>query len=101
MAEWQEAKTLLQEATGVENVYFQPPTGCMMRYPAIVFTRKSPNTVFANDAAYFRKPCYEVTVIDPNPDGNIALKVEQLPYCSHDRHFKNDNLNHDIFTLYY
>lgn len=101
MAEWLETKTLLQEATGVENVYFQPPTGYMMKYPAIVFTRKTPSRLFANDSIYFRKACYEVTVIDPDPDGKIALKVEQLQYCSPDRHFKKDNLNHDIFTLYH
>ena len=101
MAEWQETKTLLKETAGIENVYFQPPTGYMMKYPAIVFTRKPANKLFADDAAYFRNTCYEVTVIDPNPDGDIAYKIEQLPYCSHDRHFKNDNLNHDIFTLYH
>lgn len=101
MAEWRETKTLLQETAEIENVYFQPPTGYMMKYPAIVFTRKTPNRVFANDSAYFRKPCYEVTVIDPDPDCNIALRIEQLPYCSHDRHFKKDNLNHDVFILYH
>lgn len=101
MAEWLDVRTLLQETTGVENVYFQPPSGYMMSYPAIVFTRKSPNKQFANDTTYFRKSCYEVTVIDTSPEGLIAEKVEQLPYCTHNQHFKNDNLNHDTFTLYY
>ena len=100
LAEWQKTKTLLQETAEIENVYFQPPTGYMMRYPAIVFNRKPANKLFANDSIYFRKPCYEVTVIDTDPEGKIARKVEQLPYCSHDRHFKKDNLNHDTFTLY-
>lgn len=100
MAEWREVQALLRETAEIENIYFQPPTGYMMRYPAIVFTRKSPNKLFANDSSYFRKPCYEVTVIDPDPDGKVARKIEELPYCSHDRHFKNDNLNHDTFTLY-
>jgi len=101
MAEWHETKALLQETAGIENVYFQPPTGYMMKYPAIVFTRRSPNRLFANDTTYFRKPCYEVTVIDSDPDGKIARKIEQIPYCSHDRHFKKDNLNHDTFILYH
>lgn len=100
MAEWRETKTLLQEVAKIENVYFQPPTGYMMKYPAIVFVPKTPNRSFANDIAYFRKSCYEVTVIDPDPDRKIARKLEDIPYCSHDRHFKNDNLNHDTFTLY-
>lgn len=101
MAEWRDVQALLQKTAEIENVYFQPPSGYMMRYPAIVFTRKTPNKVFANDTAYFRKSCYEVTVIDPSPEGLIAEKVEQLPYCTPNQHFKNDNLNHDTFTLYY
>ena len=101
MDEWRDVQTLLQEVGGTENVYFQPPTGYMMKYPAIVFNRKSPSMLFANDSAYFRLPCYEVTVIDSDPDSKIARNVEQIPYCSHDRHFKKDNLNHDTFTLYH
>lgn len=100
MADWRETRALLQEVGEVENVYFQPPTGYKMNYPAIVFGRRTANKQFADDVAYFRKSCYEVTVIDPDPDGKIALKIEQIPYCSHDRHFKKDNLNHDTFTLY-
>ena len=101
MAEWHETRTLLQEVGGTENVYFQPPTGYMMRYPAIVFTRTTPAKKFANDSVYFRMSCYEVTVIDPDPDSKIARNIEQIPYCAHDRHFKKDNLNHDTFTLYH
>lgn len=101
MADWRDLRTLLKELLGSGNVYFQPPSGYLMEYPAIVFGRKNPNRGFANDHAYFRLPCYEVTVIDPDPQGLIAAKVEQLEYCSPDRHFKKDNLNHDVFTLYY
>lgn len=101
MAEWRDTRTLLQEVGETANVYFQPPSGYLMKYPAIVFNPKPANKQFANDAAYFRKPCYEVTVIDPDPDRKIAHKIEQIPYCSHDRHFKKDNLNHDTFTLYH
>lgn len=92
---------LLEELLGSKNVYFQPPTGFMMSYPAIVYSRKPASKRFANDKAYFRLSCYEITIIDPDPDGELAFKMEQLPYCTHDRHFKNDNLNHDTFTLYY
>lgn len=101
MAEWRDLQTLLEKLLGSENVYFQPPTGYMMSYPAIVFVRKPPNQVFADDSVYFRLSCYEVTVIDNSPEGLIAKKVEELPYCSPTAHFKKDNLNHDVFTLYF
>ena len=101
MADWRDLQTFLMELLGSKNVYFQPPTGYLMSYPAIVFTRKTPSRRFAGDSVYFRLPCYEVTVIDPSPDGLIAKKVEQIPYCAHDRNFKKDNLNHDTFTLYF
>lgn len=101
MPTWRDLQILLQELLGSENVYFQPPTGYAMSYPAIVFHRKTPNRKFASDHAYFRMSCYEVQVIDPSPEGLIAEKVEQLPYCAHNRHFKKDRLNHDTFTLYF
>lgn len=101
MADWRELRTVLQGLLGSMNVYFQPPTGYKMSYPAIVFNRKPAGKKLADDSTYFRMPCYEVTVIDTSPEGLIAQKVEELPYCSHDRHFKNGNLNHDVFTLYF
>lgn len=43
MAEWRETQALLMETAEIENVYFQPPSGYKMRYPAIVFAPKTPN----------------------------------------------------------
>ena len=28
-------------------------------------------------------------------------KLLEMPYCSYDRQYKSDNLNHDVLTLYY
>lgn len=100
MAEWRDTQTLLQEVGETANVYFQPPTGYKLKYPAIVFVPRPAKKQFADDTAYFRNHCYEVTVIDFDPDRKIASRIEQIPYCSHDRHFKKDNLHHDTFTLY-
>lgn len=101
MADRLELQTLFEELQGTGNVYFQPPTGFKMEYPAIVYTRKTWDERFADNSAYIRSSCYEVTVIDPDPDGELALKVKELPHCRHDRNFKADNLNHDVFTLYF
>ena len=44
---------------------------------------------------------YQVTAIYKNPDSDLPHRLAMLPMCTHDRHFTADNLNHDIFNLYY
>ena len=72
-----------------------------MNYPAIVYARKTIDNSYANNSVYKQNYAYEITVIDKNPDSEIVNKVSKLPTCRFDRHFKSDNLNHDVFTLYY
>ena len=88
------------EILGSRNVYFQPPESIKLKYPAIVYSRKDFGQIHANNGVYNHYPCYEVTVIDKNPDSEIVNKVALLPLCSYNRHFATDNLNHDVFTLY-
>lgn len=85
------------------NVYFDPPESVKMKYPAIVYTSKAPDVKHANDALYKYMSCYELTLIDEDPDTHFcfALKLLQLPYCHEDSFFKSENLNHTTFTLYY
>lgn len=47
------------------------------------------------------KKRYQVTVVDKNPDSVIHEKVLKLPLCKFDRHYNKDNLNHDVYTLYF
>lgn len=94
-------QTLLEGLLGSRNVYFQPPASVIMQYPCIVYNRAAVDTKYANDKKYLQKKRYSVTVIDKNPDSLIPDKVSGLPLCSFDRHFKTDNLNHDIYSLYY
>jgi hypothetical protein len=96
-----ELQTLLETLLGSRNVYFQPPATLTMKYPAIVYERSKLNNAFANDLVYNQNQSYSVTVIDANPDSLIVAKVSQLPKCRPDRQFKNDNLNHDVFILYF
>ena len=96
-----ELQTLLEETLGSRNVYFQPPDSITMKYPAIVYSRNSIRNRNANNGVYNQDISYSVTVIDKNPDSEIVTKVSQLPMCRFDRHYKADNLNHDVFTLYF
>lgn len=94
---------ILADANGkpTRNVYFQPPESIKMNYPAIRYSIKNIDTKFAANGIYAKKLCYEIIVIDKNPDSVIPEKLLQLPYCSFDRYYVADNLNHYVFTLYY
>ena len=83
------------------NVYFQPPPTLTMAYPCIVYARSAADTTFANNALYIHKKRYEVTVIDRDPDSLIPDKVATLPLASFSRHFTSDNLNHDVYNVYF
>lgn len=95
------------EVTGVldivksSNVYFQPPENVKLSYPCIVYSRKDVGTRFANDKPYNHQVVYSITVIDKDPDSEIPWKIAALPMSSFDRHYKSDNLNHDVYNLYY
>lgn len=101
MASRLDLQTKLEEILGSRNVYFQPPATVSMKYPAIVYSRKSIDNEFANNVVYMQSNSYDVVVIDPNPDSEIVKAISKLPMCRFDRHYKADNLNHDVFTLYF
>ena len=56
---------------------------------------------FADNINYRYYIQYDVMVIDKNPDSEILSKIAALPLCKHNRHYTLNNLNHDVFTLYY
>lgn len=85
---------------GTRNAYFQPPASVQMKYPAIRYSLRNIDNTFANNNSYLRTPSYEVILIDKNPDSGFVEKILQLPYCSFDRHYAKDNLNHFVFTIY-
>lgn len=89
------------EILASRNVYFQPPESIRMNYPAIIYSLANLKTTFANNGIYAMKTCYKVVVIDKNPDSVIPEKILRLPFCSFDRSYVADNLNHYVFTLYF
>lgn len=96
-----ELQTLLEELLGSRNVYFQPPENLKMKYPAIVYERSGIDEIFADNEAYRTLKRYTITYIDEDPDSEIPDKLQALRYCYFDTHFASENLNHDVFTLYY
>lgn len=83
------------------NVYFQPPNNTKMSYPCIIYARDNMDVSYADNGPYRHAIRYEVTVIDQNPDSELVDQVALLPLVSHNRFFTADNLNHDVFTLYF
>ena len=94
-------QVVLEQLLGSSNVYFQPPSNIQLIYPCIIYERSYWNTTFADNKPYSLNKRYSLTVIDRDPDSAIVDKVINLPMCSFDRHYVSDNLNHDVFNLYF
>lgn len=86
---------------GTSAVYYQPPESIKMMYPCIVYERSPGDTQFADNGAYIHKRRYSITAIYEDPDSDLPDKIANLPMCIHDRHFTSNNLNHDVFNMYY
>ena len=101
MADRVELQHLLERLLGSKNVYYMPPESTKMQYDAIRYSKKNIKIDYASDIAYSMRDCYELIVIAKLPDNPVIKKLLALPYCSYDRHYVADNLNHDVLTIYY
>jgi hypothetical protein len=94
-------QALLASTAEIDNVYFQPPPTVQMEYPCIVYHRDYEMVNHANNAPYKRRKRYLITVIDRDPDSEIGDKIATLPLCVFDRFYTADNLNHDVYKLFF
>lgn len=83
------------------RAYFQSPANIQMQYDCIRYERSKIGTTFADNRPYQLNDRYQLTLIYRNPDSDLPKKIALLPMCTHDRNYKADNLNHDVFTLYF
>jgi hypothetical protein len=96
-----EMQSLFEEILGSPNVYFQPPPNVSMSYPCIVYRRDKAETEFAGNNPYRYTKRYQVMVIDRDPDSVVHDKIAALPMCLFDRFYVADNLNHDVFNIFF
>lgn len=83
-------------------VYFQPPESIKLKYPCLVYSRRAGDTKYADNYPYNYKPEYQLTLIDKDPDSKFVLKlIMAFPMIRHTNFFISDNLNHDVFALFY
>lgn len=85
----------------VPNVYFQPPPSVQMQYPAIVYERARAYTEYADNEPCWVTKQYQLTLISQNPDETSFDAIAALQMCTHERFYVADNLNHDVFNIYF
>lgn len=92
----------LEELFNTKNVYFQPPESFKMKYDCVVYSRRTGETRFAGNKPYTFFKCYEITLIRKDPESDWVDRIAMhFPMCRYDRNFKVDNLEHDVFIVYY
>lgn len=80
-----------------QNVYYQPPSTLVMKYPAIVYTKDKYIKLKAKHGVF---TSYKVTVIERNPDSNVPTKLLSNEKVHHLNSYVYDGLYHDVFTIY-
>ena len=83
------------------NVYHEPPENFKLKYPCIIYERSKDSVFHGDNFPYNRRLRYTLTLIDKDSVSQFLEPIMALPLCSYDRHFENDGLNHDVFTIYY
>lgn len=95
-------QSILEHILGSQNVYFQPPTNLSISYPCFIYERNTGDSKYADNSSYRFTIQYKVTYISTKPDSEeILKKLASLPMSRYDRHYTADNLNHDVFNIYY
>jgi len=90
---------LLQLIT--DNVYFQPPENVKLQYPCIIYKKEDEEFRRANNELYDQFKKYEVMVIDRDPESEIPDQIAKLPMCSFNRFFTADDLNHNVYQVFF
>lgn len=94
-------QTVLENVLGSRNVYYQPPPNIDMNYPCIVYKDKKPDKTYANNQTYISFKSYELTYIDEDPESVTKEVISRLPMCEWINGFQVDDLNHDVYILYF
>lgn len=92
---------ILENATGLKTVYFQPPDSLKIIYPAVIYSLSNLQTTYANNKKYIGYDVYKVTIITKDPRSDLHEKIDCLDFCDFDRAYVSDGLHHFVFTLYH
>lgn len=87
-------------ALGSRNVYFNPPEGLQMKFPAIVYKRTIPGAEHADDLNYLNHVAYEVTLIEKETGSTKVFDLLKFKMSKWNRHYVVEGMNHDKLTIY-
>lgn len=91
----------LEKTPGCSKVYYTPPTGMEMEYPCIAYELAGSQRRFADNIPYFVKLQWTVTVIDEDPDSQLANIFMNKANCSFVTKYSVSDLNHFVFKMNY
>lgn len=97
-----ELQDKLEELLGNSNVYFQPDDNIKLEYPCIVYNRATPFTRRADGILYMKTDCYELTLINEDPDTELCdTMLNYFTYISQNKPYLADGMYHYPFVLHY
>lgn len=92
----------LCDILGSRHCYYRPPESVKLKYPCIVYDKRTGDSQYADNGSYIYEQSYDVTVIDHDPDSEIGDKIiKSFQMCRADRSYAVDNLYHNVYVLYY
>lgn len=87
---------------GSRNVYYQPPSGVKMKYPAIRYSLDKRNLTYADGVVYNSRKAYQVIVIDTDPDSELPDILEtNFQAISFENNYVSDGLYHTVYVINY
>lgn len=88
------------EITGLKHVYLEPPS--RLQYPCILIQLNNKSLNRADNVNnYITHNRYQLMIISEEDTDVIVDELLGLPYCSYDRSYVVDNLNHTNLTIYF
>lgn len=84
-----------------KNVYFQPPSNNVIKYPCIIYSLKQMHSLKAADSNHVVMAGYDVVALDKNPDSDIIKKLMNFKYTNFNKQFVSNGVYNTNFTIYY
>ena len=97
-------RSIFEQTTGIRDsdarVKYQPPASFKLSYPCILYKLIDMPPSAANNRPYRIEHCYELKVIDREPNSSLREEIAKLPLCRLIRTYESDNLHHYVFHIY-
>lgn len=86
----------------VSKAYYQPPSDIRMQYPCVIYAKLTPHTEQANNRLYKKFNFYQLIVVEPDPDSELADRiVDHFQYASINNRAVVDRLHQTTINLYF